>query len=258
MFRPAAALVLFVVSHGLASTKNPASNSQALTLAAQSISALTGGTVIRDVTLTGTVTWIAGSDSETGTGTLMALGPGESRMDLLLSSGTRTEIRDASTGTPLGKWFAPRGASGKFPFHNCETDAVWFFPALSSLAGGSNVVLDYIGEEDRSGEKVQHIRSYVYQPFQSSVVAALHLSTMDFYLDSNTFLPSAITFNVHPDNNAVSSIPIEVDFANYETVNDVLVPMHIQKYMQGTLMIDLMVSGAVFNSGISSSNFTTN
>jgi hypothetical protein len=254
------ALAVFASSCLLLAQNPPASNPQALTFAAQSIAALTGGNPISDLTITGSVTWIAGSDEETGSATLLALGTGESRVDLGLTNGTRTEIRDAQTGTPLGKWIAPSGASGKFATHNCLTDAVWFFPALGSLAAGPNVVLSYVGQETRNGKKVQHLESYVYQPnqIQRASLTQQQLSTMDFYLDATTLLPSAVTFNVHPDNNAAGNIPVEIDFSSYQAVNGVFVPMHIQKYVQGTLMIDLTVTSAVFNSGVALSNFTVN
>jgi hypothetical protein len=219
---------------------------------------MTGGTTITDVTLTGNVAWNAGSDNETGTATLLALGTGESRMDLVLSSGTRTEIRDAQTGTTLGKWIAPDGSSGKFAFHNCQTDAVWFFPVLGSLSVGPNVVLSYIGQETRNGATVQHIRSYAYQVGQSTTSIQQQLSTIDFYLDATTLLPSAITFNAHADNNLLVNILVEIDFSNYQAVNGVTLPMHVQKYLQGTLMMDLTISSAVFNTGVAVSNFTIN
>jgi hypothetical protein len=180
-------------------------------------------------------------------------------MDLALSSGTRTEIRDAQTGTQQGEWINPNSASGKFAFHNCQVDAVWFFPVLGSLAAGPNVVLSYIGPTTRNGESVQHIRSYVYP----SNLAALtpspqQLSTMDFYLDSTTLLPSAVTFNSHPDGNAGANLLVEVDFSNYQSISGVLVPTHIQKYQQGNLLVDIAVSGASFNSGLSLSTFAIN
>jgi hypothetical protein len=234
----------------------PASDPQAAALASQAIAALTGGTSINDVTLTGAVIYSAGDD-ETGSATLTALGASESRMDLALQSGARTEIRDAQTGTTLGKWVVQSGASGKFAFHNCQTDAVWFFPALTSLGGGSNVVFSYIGQESRNGVNVQHIQSYIYQPSQGPQ-SVQQLSEMDFYLDATTVLPIAITFNAHPDTDASSDVPIEIDFSNYQVVNGVLVPMHIQKFLQGTLAIDLMVGTAAFNTGITLSNFTVN
>jgi len=151
-------LVLFSPSLVFAQTQ-PASDPRAVTLAAQSIAALTGGIAISDVTLTGTVTW-NGTDS--GTATMQAVGTGESRVDLALAGGTRTEIRDAQTGVALGQWMAGND-SGYFAMQNCWTDAVWFFPPLGSLSMGSNIVLVYVGQENRSGATVQHIQSYLYQ-----------------------------------------------------------------------------------------------
>lgn len=255
--RVVACLFVFFPSRLLLAQGAPQSDPQAVTYAAQSIAALTGGTTISDVTLTGSVSWNGGTD--TGTATLRALGVGESRMDLALTGGTRTEIRDAQTGTSLGQWFAPNYASGYFAYQNCSTDAVWFFPALGSLAAGSNVVLSYIGQESRNGENVQHIQSYVYQssPYGLSP-SPQQLSTMDFYLDATTLLPAAIAFDAHPDSDATSNILVEVDFSNYQTVGGVIVPMHIQRYQQGNLMDEVSVSGASFNTGLSLSIFTIN
>lgn len=242
-----------------AQNQPPASNAQALAFAAQSIAALGGGATVSDLTLTGSVTW-NGGETETGTATLRALGTSESRMDLALGSGTRTEIRDAQTGALLGKWVNPTNASGNFALHNCQTDAVWFFPALGSLASGPSVVLSYIGQESRKGETVQHVQSYVYQPGQTSGsgLNLQQLSAMDFYLDATTLLPVAITFSAHPDNNAAANLLDEVDFSNYQTIGGFAVPMHIQRYQQGNLQVDLVLSGATFNTGLPLSLFTIN
>ena len=234
----------------------PASDPQALAYAAQSIAGLTGGNPISDVTLTGTVTWNAGADM--GTASLKALGNSESRMDLTLSSGPRTEIRDAQTSTLLGKWANPNNTSGQFSPQNCLTDAVWFFPALGSLAAGQNVVLSYIGQEDRNGSNVQHLRSYVYQSGQFPSPSPQQLSVMDFYLDATTLLPVAVAFQVHPDNDAGTNLPVEVDFSNYQRFSGIGVPSHIQRYQQGALMVDLTITGASFNTGLPLSLFVTN
>jgi hypothetical protein len=233
----------------------PASDPQAVSFAAQSMAALTSGTTIGDVTLTGTVTW---GGSDTGTATLSALGTGESRIDLALTSGTRTEIRDAQTGIQQGQWFAPNSVSGYFAFHNCWTDAVWFFPALGSLAGGPNVVLSYIGPENRNGGAVQHLQSYVYQSVQFPDPTPQQLSIMDFYLDATTLLPVAVTFSAHPDDDATTDLLVEIDFSNYQSINGVAVPIRIQRYQQGNLMADVTLSGASFNTGLALSTFTIN
>jgi hypothetical protein len=251
--------VVFFTCFVSAQNQPPASNSQAVAYSTQSMAAITGGARISDVTLTGSVTW-NGGETDTGAATLRALGTGESRMDLALSSGTRTEIRDAQTGTPVGRWINPNNVSGAFALQNCQTDAVWFFPALGSLALGPNVVLSYVGQETRNGATVQHIQAYGYQAGQTSTggVNPQQLSTTDFYLDATTLLPIAITFDTHPDNNAATDLLVEIDFSNYQTISGVAVPMHIQRYLQGNLMVNLVLSAASFNTGLPLSIFTIN
>ena len=249
------------------STSSPASNQtfapgtdpQASSLALRSIAALAGKEVIRDLTLTGTATWGTG-DRQTGTVVLRALGSTESSIDLAFSDGTRTEIRDASAGYTQGKWVNPDGKSGMFAGHNTMTDAVWFFPAFSSLVANPNVVLSYVGLENRNGESVQHLRSSIYQssPPPDPSLSQQPLTTMDFYLDAGSSLPVAIEFNQHPDNNARVNIPVEIVFSNYQSINGALVPMHIQKTSNGATILDITVTGVVFNSGLTLSEFSVN
>ncbi len=82
-----------------------------------------------------------------------------------------------------------------------------------------------------------------------------HLSQMDFFLDSTTFLPAAVTFNIHPDNNALLDIPIEVRFSDYRAVKGVQVPFHIQKFLNNGLILDLQFTTAVLNAGLGASQF---
>jgi len=248
-------VVLLLVSAATKAQNAPPSDPQALNLAVQSVTAMTGGSVIADVTLTGTVTW---NGADTGNVTLTALGVNESRVDMALTTGTRTEIRDSQTGTPVGQWFAPGNTSGYIAFQNCWTDAVWFFPILGSLAAGPNVVLTYIGQETHNGQSVQHLQSSLYPSGQFPSPTPQQLSIMDFYIDSSTFLPEAIVFNVHPDADANTNLLVEVDFSNYQTVNGISVPMRIQKFLQGSLIVDIAVSGAAFNTGVPLSTFTIN
>jgi hypothetical protein len=78
----------------------------------------------------------------------------------------------------------------------------------------------------------------------------------DLYLDAKTFLPVALSFSAHPDTNALVNIPVQVQFSNYQTVGGVRVPFHVQKYLQGSLFLDLAASQAVLNSGLPDSDFS--
>ena len=232
---------------------------QATTLLAQSSSALSGTTTVSDVTLSGTVQSIAGSDDETGTVSLEAMAPGESRMDLTLSASIRSEIRtfDAN-GNLIGAWSGSDGIQHPISYHNMLTDSSWFFPALtvSRLVSNSAEIETYVGQETLNGQAVLHLS--VSRPPSVAVTSTPvieHLSMMDFYLDPTTLLPVALMFTTHPDDNFLVDIPVQILFSDYQTINGVQIPFHVQKFLNNSLLLDLQIQTAVLNSGLSPSGF---
>ncbi len=161
-------LVTVLFGRLLAQT-TPVSDPQALSLVAQSVAAMTGKAAITDVTITGNASWIAGSDRRSGSATLMARGTAESRVDLNLSGGTRSEIRNDTAGFPQGATIRADGTLIPSALHNCWVNASWFFPALSFLNATSdrNLIFSYIGAENRAGVNVFHLRVFRYLAGQS-------------------------------------------------------------------------------------------
>jgi hypothetical protein len=231
---------------------------EAIALATDAVARLSGSLQIADVTLTGTATRVAGSDTESGTVTLKALGTSNSRMDLSLSNGPLSEIRTSQSGTPQGQWLGPNSFNN-MAAHNCMTDAAWFFPALSVLSQLSNpsLIATYIGQETKVGVGVYHLRFSIQS--QTDPTGLLQqLSAEDVYLSASTYLPVALVFQTHPDNDALTNILVEVDFSNYETVNGIQIPFRIQKFVNGTLLLDMTIQGATLNSGLGVSTFSSN
>lgn len=249
-------------SPGSTASQSPVRDPQAVALASRALAILTGTSAVRDVTLAGSVTRVAGADEESGTVTLKALGSSESRMDLSLSDEQRSEVRTSAEGSPQGLWFAGSGPSTAMAAHNCLTDAAWFFPAFSVLSQLSNpsLVAKYVGEETRGQEAVQHLRFFLIISDASVDPSGLYsrLTEEDIYLDASSLLPVALAFSTHPDNNALIDIPVEVDFSNYQTVSGAPVPFRIQKFRNGTLFLDITVQSADLNSGLTDSVFSSN
>jgi hypothetical protein len=239
--------------------QQPPSDPTALSYAARSISAMAGSNTVSDVTATGSMnTWMAGSTADSGTITLKVEGYGESRIDMqLATSGAVSEIRDASAGMPQGEWLTSTGSS-IYSQQTCVTDAAWFYPLNSAMAvaPSNGVVLSYIGLETLAGSQVQHLQTYVYQSgLDPASQAQLQTASMiDYYLDATTFLPVAENFNILTDNN--NTIPVQVQFLSYLTVNGVTSPQHIQKTVNGTLQFDATITSVAFNTGIPLSIFT--
>jgi hypothetical protein len=238
----------------------PTSDPQALSFANQSIAALTQGSTISDVTLSGNATWISGSDNQSGTATLYAKGTGESRVDLNLSGGLQSDIRnDVAASYPQGESVVS-GTATQWAIHNCWINASWFFPALSFLSttSDSTLIFAYVGQESRNGGQVQHLQVYRYLGTQKPAAITLiqQVSTADVYLDAASLLPVAVLFNSHPDDDAMTNIAIEVDYSNYQPISGIQVPTHVQKFISGGLAEDVTIASAVFNSGLADSLFT--
>ena len=250
---------LFLIPFAAYSQQATIQNPQAVAFAAQAMAALSGPTPINDMTLTGTATRTAGSDVESGTAVLQALGGSYSSVNLSLSNSTRQEVRNLSSlSVPQGYWIAPDGSPQPFSLHNCMTDAAWFAPQLTVLSQLSNpsLVASYIGQETRNGAAVQHLH-FAFQSASPDPTGFFQsLSAEEVYLDAKTFLPVAITFNAHPDNDASINIAIEIDFSAYQSVNGVLVPFQIQKLLNNGLVLELTITSAKINQGLTAADFS--
>lgn len=239
-------------------TSTTQTSPQAVTLLQQSLAALTGGRPITDITLSGTARRIAGSDDESGTATLKAI-PGASLLILSLSGGARSEIVNFTTAPAAGSWSGPDGVSHAMANHNLLTEPVWFFPtlAISRRLATSSFVATYVGQETRNGQSVQHISVTQIPPSSAPPGGSAfgHLTLVDFFFDASTLLPAAITFSTHPDSDLGLDIPVEIDFSNYISVSGAQIPFHVQQFLNNSLLLDLQLTNAQPNSGLSASLF---
>ena len=100
MPRLAVAFVFLFFAVGVLAQTKPSTDPFAVSLAQKSVAALSGGAAVSDVTLNANVISILGSDTETGTGTFEAKGTTESRVDLMLTSAVRTDVRNVANTIP--------------------------------------------------------------------------------------------------------------------------------------------------------------
>lgn len=234
------------------------SSPQAPTLLHEALTALNGGQSITDVTLSGTAHRIAGSEDESGTATYKAIF-GANRLDLSLPSGPFSEIANSTGASPGGSWSGPDGVAHPMALHNLMNQAS-ISPAftLATLASAQHSVAILVGQEMKNGASVYHLSASQQFPQMRGKTAALsqRLSQIDVFLDASTLLPVALDFNAHPDNDAGLDIPVELLFSDYRTVNGVQIPFHVQKFFNGSLLLDLQFTSAQLNSGLSATDFT--
>lgn len=239
-------------------TTLPARDAQAVSLAKEAMSALVGSATITDAKVEGTANFTAGSDQEGGTAMLEAHSGYQSRIELSLSGGRRSEVR-SGLGVPRGKRSGSDAVLQDMPLHSCWTDPTWFFPALTlqSALNDPQISFTYVGQVTKGDVAVQHIQISRVVPGQTATATTLiqRLSQVDIFLDAATNLPVAIDFNEHPDTNAMLDLPVEIQFSGWHSVNGIQVPSGIQKLLQGSLTLDLSELTISVNTGLPQSDF---
>jgi hypothetical protein len=246
--------VLLMFVSPVRASQQSMSGAQVASLVASSLTALNGDKSVSDVTLTGTARRIVGTDDESGSVTLQANATGASCVNLSLTSGSFIEKVNSSTPVPAGTWSGPDSVPHPMAYQNLLTGPFWFFPAmaLANSSSAPGAIATYIGHETHNGQQVEHI--VIAQPATTSDPQGgawyLHVSQLDFFLDSTTFLPAALDFNIHPDNNELMDIPVEIRFSGYASISGVQIPLHVQKLINNNLVLDVQVQNASLNSGL--------
>ena len=234
-------------------------DAQSVLVLQRSLAALVGTTTVKDVTLNANANWVAGSDEESGSATLKATAIGQGRIDLSLSNGPRSEVIDASQAAPTGSWAGPDRTWHAMAGHNVYTDPTWFFPTflINRALSTPSYAISPMDAETQNGVAVEHIKIYQQQSGLTTDLATLvqGLSQIDLYFNPSTLLPVSIAFSTHPDNDALLNIPIQITFSNYQVVQGVSIPYHIQKYIQNGLALDVTVISVQVNSGLSATDF---
>jgi len=232
--------------HAIAAPATSQSDPSAIAWATQAMTVLTGGQTVNGISAKGNAVRLPDQDS--GTIALSASGLTVSRLDLSTTTGVRSEIRTSGNRGPAGEWIDIEGQHHPYAQHNCWTDAAWFFPELTMLSAYSDptVVFTDLGQETHQGLTVEHIQVYrTFSDRNPDIARVLsRLSTVNYYLESQTAIPIAISFDVHPDNNEGTAIPVEVRYSDYRRIGGVLVPFEIDRYLNRSPLLQISLTSA--------------
>ena len=235
-------------------TTTSSTGTTATTLLNQLSTAFSGGNVVNQVQLTGNATWQVGSLNDSGTATLSAASTGSAQLQLSLSaSGQRTETQSGEGINLSCTWTGADGTTHAIDPGNCWRPMLWFLPPLSlqpSLVSSSLGAVDLGTSTVGFGTTTyRHLQSQLVLPDMSSALAStmMQRSTADLGLDPTSLLPAVLAYTIWPDNGAAIPIAIEIHYANYQLINGVQVPFSIQRYVNGSLQLQITVTSAQVN-----------
>jgi hypothetical protein len=226
----------------------------ATTLLNQLSTAFSSGNVVHQVQLTGTANWHVGSLEDTGTATLSAATNGSSQLRLSLSSaGARTEAQTGQGSDLSCTWTGDDAVAHTMDPGNCWRPVIWFLPPLSLQP---SLLPSYFGAVDLGTGQVgtgsgtyRHLQGELVLPnLKTKLTSDIMLrSTADLGLDPASLLPSVLTYSIRPDNGDPIPIGIEIRYSNYQTLNGVKIPFTIERYVNGSLQLEIAVSSAQVN-----------
>ena len=249
---------LFVSSGLRAQQDNPLQASEILNRSLGMM--MDAGKPVRDITLSGTVEYIAGSTDEQGTIMMKATSDGSSRVDTSLPSGDTSESVIWSQAGFTGENKDAKGKLHSTSSQNLMTNSAWFSPVLllqhfARHNSEDNVASAWIGETD--GSSMEHLtwslHSLNAKPGADKELQ--RLSRMDIFLDRETSLLDHLTYQSHSDRNSQINFRIEVRYSDYQATDGIQIPMHIQRYLNGVLSLDIHISSVVLNNGLAPTQF---
>jgi hypothetical protein len=248
-------LTLLLVSHGGAQVATqPPAGANATASIAQLEQAFSVRKPVTSVNLFGNAVWTAGTLSDSGTVTLAASSGGSAQMQLeLASTGSRTELSSGIAAGSRCSWSGNDRLKHDMDPANCWKPLLWFLPAFSiqpSLMPDALVASDLgVGSVGHAAGPLRHLQfEYGFQQNKlEDTKELMRLSASDLGLDRASYLPSVLTYDILSDGDAPSSVHIEVRYADYKDVNGVQVPFTIQRYVNGSLQLDISIQNAEIN-----------
>lgn len=209
--------------------------------------AFTGTAAVSSAVLTGEVRTYAGSKDSSGEITLTASADGSSSVVMQLDSGERSETQDTFANGQGCTWTASDGVTQTTAGPNCLVPVAWFLPEVSLFSAQQPASNGTLSMETDSGKaQVLHWKMSPVPGLSAAMLSLLpSLGAYDLHINQVSDLPSSLSYSQHPDDNAADNIPVSVVFSDYRTVDGTEIPFHIQRYLNGTLSIDVTLSNAV-------------
>lgn len=232
--------LILVTAYGLG--QEVERNQQAITLAAQSVAAAGGPSLLRldeGFKATGDITFFWAGEPVAGAVTLYGKGSSQFRLDATLPEGLRSVRINAEGGTVRD----PNGQVKILAQHNTRNAQLCIVPAFVLLRAlqDTSVAFSYIGLESKNGHSIHHIRTQRHFPNDPRNTIG-RLTKVDFYLDALTLQILAVADAVHPVNQSSVDFPHEFQFAEYRTVEGLAIPFDITEIQSGQRTLQIKLS----------------
>lgn len=128
-------------------------------------------------------------------------------------------------------------------------------PLFSALADWSNpqVILEYVGLEQAGSTSVHHVR--MQRRFSQNLGLGTYDEPCDFYIEAQSLLLIKLTYVQRAPSDLSVTIPVEIDYANYQLTAGIMVPMSVTYVVNGTDVNPQVVTSFAVNQGTQPTDF---
>ncbi|HKS80570.1 MAG TPA: hypothetical protein VJR23_03620 [Candidatus Acidoferrales bacterium] len=234
-------------------TKDP----QAISVLNQSLNAIGGLSAIagiQDYTGSGTITYYWADQPVQAPVTIRGMGLEDYRVDASLPEGTRTwACSDGISGVLI----TPDGQTQASPFYNLMTEGSRTLPYVRIAAEvmDSSTSIEYVGLVTTKGQQDYQIHFSQTIPTNSTSSKLANLGEFDLYIDPISHLVTKLTETVRSETDFATTFLREIDFSNYQSSGNVLIPFSISEEINGQETWSIALTSVTFNSGLTDAIF---
>lgn len=227
-------------------------DAQALTILVKALAVATTQNAVslpQDSVAQGTITFVNGTRA---TLRIEHKGSRDLRQDIVFPD---HQVSYVTTG---GQGYSVReGKKASLPLWVTQFHYPEHIPAISQMADFllPNMNLTYMGEEKVNGLVAYHIMfTLVPTDGTPSEVAAL-ISEFHVFVDGQTFLVTKTQSYIFSPDAIENRSLAEMYYSDYRSVNGLLVPFHVSRYISGEKYCDITFSSVAVNVGLTDSDF---
>ena len=217
---------------------------QSSTTAEQAKAAFTSKAFINGVTLDRIFVSVEGSSRQQGDARLVVGSDGTYSVALSKNAGVKGEARSRTEPNVECSWTDSRGNNRAIDLFNCLIPA-WFLLEVPLLLA-SKATAEWTLSAQTTEGSIPHLK-FTHQTGAATGQDPPLESSIDIELSNTTLLPTKTRFFTHPDGRSYVNIPVEITYEDYRQIDGLSIPYHVQKFVNGTLVLDITISSANVN-----------
>ena len=202
---------------------------------------------VHDFRESGEVTYNWGTEPQHGTAIVSAIGASDFRLDFHLPGlDTSWFVSDGQ-----GK-FSQMGKTKALPLHAGANRGSLTLPAIRlTEAARGKFRFSYVERATRDGHDLYHLRAEkIPSAREAKDKAVSELETVDYFVDSNSFLIVRTEDVAHPPENMEIKQFHAIDYSDYRSVDGVQVPFSISEHIGNAETWSLQLNEVSLNAGI--------